>query len=68
MRDLPHHARIGRVGDVDDAERHRRCPQVRQVHVPSLFEQLHAVTVTIKVVMTDDTHVPTFAVRLNFCG
>jgi len=33
-----------------------------------LFEQLHAVTMAIEVVMTDYAHVPTLTVRLNFCG
>ena len=65
MRHLRDHAWIARIGHVDDAQRHRRSAEMSQVNVTSLLQHLHAVAVTVQIMMADHPHVPTFAFRLD---
>ena len=65
MRHLSHDSRIGRVGRIDDAERHRRSAEMRYIDVSTILEQLHAVAMAIEIMVADQTNVPTFASVLD---
>jgi len=65
MGHLRDQARLGRIGDIENAERHRRSTEVRQVNIAAMLHQLHAVAMAVQIVMADHAHVPAFAFRLN---
>ena len=65
MRHLGDQTRLARVGDVENAQRHRRGAKVRQIDIAPMFDELHAVAMTVQVMMADHPHVPTFASSLD---
>src|SRR5688572_2896549 len=53
MRHLAHHFWIRRISRIHDAERHRRSSEMSNVDVATILEQLHAVAMTVQIMMAD---------------
>ena len=57
--------RLGGIGDVENAQRHRRSAKMSQINVAAMLEQLHAIAMAVQIVMADHPHIQAFALGLD---